>query len=380
LAWDLLRFPKVLCRCFQYGPDSPKVPPGPTEGKGSPQYIVRNLIHPRIANPDGPQPSFVEENIHNFAETPRIGENARMAATTNWKLTIAYDGSGFHGWQIQSAPSGLVTIQGTLAEAIARLTGERILPQASGRTDAGVHAIAQVVSFRLASPLPAANLQRALNRILPAGIRVLSAETVSPSFHARHSARSKTYEYRIFERRIRRIPGQPAEERICSPFLAPFVWDCRWPLALEPMQQAAALVIGTHDFTSMAASDPDKSARDADEDTSSRPTKINPVKTITRSEWTRRDGLLIFQIAGNGFLHHMVRNIVGTLVEVGRGSLDVEDVPRILAARDRMLAGPTAPARGLYLVEVVYNPAEDFDSADIDAAEEAGMSERGATP
>lgn len=286
-----------------------------------------------------------------------------MATTTNWKLTLAYDGSGFHGWQIQAAQSGLITIQGTLSDAIARLTGERTLPQGSGRTDAGVHALAQVVTFRLSAPLPAANLHRALNRILPAGIRVLSVETVSPSFHARHSARSKTYEYRIFERRIRHTPGQPAEERICSPFLAPYAWDCRWPLSLEPMQKAASLLLGAHDFTSMAATDPDRSLRDAADDESSgapqRATKINPVKTITRSEWTRRDGLLVFHIAGSGFLHHMVRNIVGTLVEVGRGSLDAQDIPRILQARDRMAAGPTAPARGLYLVEVVYNEVEE---------------------
>jgi tRNA pseudouridine38-40 synthase len=310
-----------------------------------------------------------------------------MAATTNWKLTLAYDGSGFHGWQIQAAHSGLVTIQGTLADALERLTGERTLPQGSGRTDAGVHALAQVVSFRLSAPVPPANLQRALNRMLPAGIRVCSAETVSPSFHARHSARSKTYEYRIFERGIRNAPGQPAAERICSPFLAPYVWDCRWPLSLDLMQHAASLLLGTHDFTSMAASDPERSHRDpeqartqpdAADDRShgpaSRAIKISRVKTITQASWSTRsipgslnpgpwtldpppDRLLIFRIAGNGFLHHMVRNIVGTLAEVGRGSLDAQDVPRILGARDRMMAGPTAPARGLYLVEVLYDDA-----------------------
>jgi len=303
-----------------------------------------------------------------------------MAATTNWKLTLAYDGSHFHGWQIQSAQSGLCTIQGTLADAIERLTGERVLPQGSGRTDAGVHALAQIVSFRLAAPVPAANLQRALNRILPAGIRVLSAEEVRHSFHARHSARSKTYEYRIFERRIRATPGQPAIERICSPFLAPYAWDCRWPLSLEPMQQAAASLIGTHDFTSMAASDPDRSQRDDDDSTSHRPARLNPVKTITFAEWFRRDDLLLFQIGGNGFLHHMVRNIVGTLVEIGRGSLDPSDLPRILAARDRTAAGPTAPARGLYLVEVLYDAeptpqAEDHNNTGCPVHDNAvGMS------
>jgi tRNA pseudouridine38-40 synthase len=298
-----------------------------------------------------------------------------MAATTNWKLTLAYDGSGFHGWQIQAAQSGLATIQGTLSEAIARLTGERCLPQGSGRTDAGVHALAQVVTFRLSASVPAANLQRALNRILPPSIRVLSVESAPPRFHARHSARSKTYEYRIFERRVPHSSGQPAEERICSPFLAPYAWDCHWPLSLEPMQEAASLLLGTHDFTSMAAVDPERSLRDDQRDGSDgRATKINPVKTITRAEWSRPpapnplalgpwplapppDGLFIFRITGNGFLHHMVRNIVGTLVEVGRGSLKVQDVPRILEARDRMAAGPTAPAHGLYLVDVAYDDA-----------------------
>ncbi len=276
-----------------------------------------------------------------------------MAASTNWKLTLAYDGSGFHGWQVQP---GLTTVQGTLSEAIARLTGERCLPQGSGRTDAGVHALAQVVSFRLAAPVPAANLHRALNRILPASIRVLSCEEVPYSFHARHSALSKTYEYRIFERRIHLAPDQPALDRICSPFLAPYAWDCRWPLSLDAMTEAAALLLGSHDFTSMAATDPDRSHREPDDDSvSSPPIRINPVKTITLAEWSRRDDLLIFRIAGNGFLHHMVRNIVGTLVEIGRGSLAAADLTRILDARDRTAAGPTAPARSLYLVEVVYN-------------------------
>ena len=314
-----------------------------------------------------------------------------MNAFTNWKLTLAYDGSGFHGWQIQSAQSGLATIQGTLSEAIARLTGEVVLPQGSGRTDAGVHALAQVVSFRLTAPVPAANLQRALNRTLPAGIRVLSCEEVPHDFHARHSARSKTYEYRIFERRIRLTPGQPALERICSPFLAPYAWDCRWPLSLDAMTEAATLLIGSHDFTSMAASDPERSLRDPEQDRSqrypdddsstSRPIKINPVKTITLANWSRvsmprslgsgpltlgpaPDDLLIFRIAGSGFLHHMVRNIVGTLVEIGRGSLAPSDLTRILDARDRTAAGPTAPARGLYLVEVVYNNSVTTEAQD----------------
>lgn len=306
--------------------------------------------------------------------------------STNWKLILSYNGSRFHGWQVQP---GFTTIQGVLSEAIERLTGERVLPQGSGRTDAGVHAFAQVATFELNAPVPAANLQRALNRILPDSIRVLAADHVPASFHARHSARSKTYEYRIFERRIRPRPGEPAIERICSPFLSPFVWDCRWPLDLAPMQEAAALLIGTRDFTSMAATNPDRATRDAEDDSSDgspRPVKVNPVKTIFSSEWSRTllhtgtlaagmsaagtmasepltsafspspaDTLLVYRITGSGFLHHMVRNIVGTLVDIGRGSLNVTDLRRILDARDRTAAGPTAPARGLYLVEVHYD-------------------------
>ena len=334
--------------CNTAKPD-PKFHPDKTKGYGSLQYIVRN--------PFNLHSQWVPASV--AATTQARGVSvAQVNASTNWKLTLAYDGSGFHGWQVQP---GLTTVQGTLAECIERLTGERILPQGSGRTDAGVHALAQVVSFRLIAPVPAANLQRALNRILPPGVRVLSCEEVPHSFHARHSARSKTYEYRVFERRIRLTPGQPALERICPPFLAPYAWDCRWPLSLDAMTEASGLLLGSHDFTSMAATDPDRAQRDADDDsTASRLVKINPVKTITLAEWSRRQGhaqedLLVFRIAGNGFLHHMVRNIVGTLVEIGRGSLAPEDLTRILDARDRTSAGPTAPARGLYLVEVVYD-------------------------
>jgi tRNA pseudouridine(38-40) synthase len=163
-----------------------------------------------------------------------------------WKLTLAYDGTEFHGWQIQP---GRPTIQGTLEDAIASVTGEQVLPQGSGRTDAGVHAWGQVASFPLRAAIPAENLQSALNRILPGAIRVLSAEKVTAEFHARHSAIGKIYQYRIFH------------GRICSPFLARYVACCRWPLNMEAMQQAAEAILGEHDFTSFAASDPDRSAR-----------------------------------------------------------------------------------------------------------------------
>jgi tRNA pseudouridine38-40 synthase len=270
-------------------------------------------------------------------------------SATNWKLTLSYDGTPFHGWQVQ--PSR-VTIQGTLAAAIRHVTGEPVLPQGSGRTDAGVHACGQVASFALSVSIPAENLLRALNRALPPSIRVLATEQVADSFHARHSAIRKTYEYRIFERRPQTSHTNAADERICSPFLAPYVWDCRWPLQIEPMQEAAAYLRGTHDFTSFAASDPDLSQR-------TRPfTKVpsgpNPLKTIDCSVITRHTDQLIYRVTGSGFLHHMVRNIVGTLVDIGRGAVRPENIQAIIDSKNRTAAGPTAPAQGLFLMQVDY--------------------------
>jgi len=261
----------------------------------------------------------------------------------NWKLTLSYDGSTFHGWQVQP---NLPTVQGTLASTLHHLTGESVLPQGSGRTDAGVHALAQVASFTLKAAIPAENLLRALNRALPTSIRVLCAEQVPDAFHARHSARSKTYEYRIFQRR----PRGETTDRICPPFLAPYVWDCRWSLDVAPMQEAAALLLGTHDFSSFAASDPDLSQR------VSEPGGPNPVKTVTESAFTVEGDLLVYSISGSGFLHHMVRNLVGTFADVGRGALVAQDIPAILAKKDRSAAGPTAPASGLFLRHVDYGP------------------------
>lgn len=281
----------------------------------------------------------------------------------HWKLNLAYDGTHFHGWQVQP---GLATVQGALADALFRITGERVLPQGSGRTDAGVHALGQVASFALEAPLPAANLQRALNRVLPSAIRILAAEPVDPTFHARHSAQRKTYEYRLFERRY--APPSLNEERTCSPFLAPFVWDCPWLLALEALQRAAEVFCGTHDFTSFAASQPDRATRESaaaspaensNTENSNEGGAIQPVKTILDSGWERagRDQL-VYRVTGSGFLHHMVRNLVGTMVEVGRGSLALTDLLGILAARDRRAAGPTAPASGLFLLSVQYGPGD----------------------
>ena len=270
---------------------------------------------------------------------------------THWKLTLSYNGAQFYGWQVQP---GLVTVQGLLADALAGITGESVLPQGAGRTDAGVHALAQVASFTLGSNIPPANLQRALNRALPQSLRVLHAEHMPEGFHARHAARRKTYEYRIFERRQVDDPDPLATglaERICSPFLAPFVWDCRWPLRLDALQSAASVLLGAQDFSAMAAAG--RQPREPPEE-GVRISQPNPVKTIFSSEWTRTGGLLVYRICGSGFLHHMVRNLVGTMVDIGRGSLKLEELSQIISSRDRSKAGPTAPAGGLFLVAVEY--------------------------
>jgi tRNA pseudouridine38-40 synthase len=248
----------------------------------------------------------------------------------NIKLVLAYDGTDFCGWQVQPDAE---TIQGTLATAIGRITGEKVLPQGSGRTDAGVHAIAQVSTFTTESVIPTANFVGALNDILPPSIRVVEASEVSADFHARKSARGKTYRYRIYR------------EAICPPFLARYVWHYPYPLDEDVVLSAARLIEGEHDFTSFAAVDPER-GRDQE--------NVSNVRTIFSSQWRREGGELIYEVRGSGFLHHMVRNLVGTFLLVGKGTLQPRDVVTILEAKDRSAAGPTAPASGLYLVSVDY--------------------------
>ena len=256
----------------------------------------------------------------------------------NLKLTLAYDGTEFAGWQVQPDAS---TIQGTLASAIGRLTGENVLPQGSGRTDAGVHALAQVATFSLASPIPAENLVKALNGILPATIRVLAAAETPAEFHARKSARGKTYRYRMYR------------AEICPPFLARYVWHYPYPLNEDAMQKAAGLVTGEHDFTSFAAVDPETANHEGHGEPPGRAEKSN-VREIFSSAWQRAGEEFVYAVRGSGFLHHMVRNLVGTFLLVGKETLAPADVTRILLGRDRSAAGSTAPARGLYLVGVEY--------------------------
>jgi tRNA pseudouridine38-40 synthase len=217
------------------------------------------------------------------------------------------------------------------------VTGEKVLPQGSGRTDAGVHALAQVATFALSeSPIPPQNLGKALNDMLPPSIRVLEATEAPLQFHARKSAHAKTYHYRIYR------------GAVCPPFLARYVWHYPYPLDEDAIRQAASFVIGEHDFTSFAAVDSERGREDEISDVRSN------VRRVFASTWERTREELLYVVRGSGFLHHMVRNLVGTFVLVGKGTLKPEDVATILEARNRSAAGATAPASGLYLVSVEY--------------------------
>ena len=299
---------------------------------------------------------------------------ALAAAARNWKLTIAYDGTDYKGWQVQ--PNEL-TIQGELQSALERITGESPLPQGSGRTNAGVHALGQVASFVLNAPIPAENLRLALNRTLPESIRVTEARTVQGAFHARHSAVGKTYIYRVYQ------------GAICPPFLAPYVFACKWPFDFEQLNEAARHFIGTRDFLSFAASDPDLTARresslSEDLPENERITR-STIRTIFESSWTTEPApafidapdsdarLLVYRVRGNGFLHHMVRNLVGTMLDAARGYTNPDAIPGVIAALDRTAAGPTAPASGLFLHSVEYAGADaESDSESVSDAENAG--------
>ena len=244
------------------------------------------------------------------------------------RVILAYDGSNFHGWQVQP---GLPTIQATLEEILAGLDGKPVHIGASGRTDAGVHARAQVAAFNLDNPIPCENLRKAINRLLPPDIRILRAEEVPESFNARHDAVAKTYEYRIWR-------GE-----ICSPFERRFV--CHYPYILdeERMNEFAPLLLGEHDFTAFAASD----VRDYQGKS-----KVRTIFSSTAE--SRADGHWVYRVRGSGFLQHMVRNIVGVLLEVGKGNVDREQLLRRLEPNCGIKPGPTAPPQGLFLDSVEY--------------------------
>ena len=253
------------------------------------------------------------------------------------RFEVAYDGTDFNGWQVQP---GLPTVQGVLEEVIGSIEGRSVHVIASGRTDAGVHALAQVAVVALENPIPPDNFRRAVNRLLPYSIRINRVSEVSPEFHPRFDARRKTYEYRIFR-------GE-----VCPPFERRFVYHHPYPLDEAAMIGAAPLFEGEHEFTAFAASD-EKDVLEA-----------SKTRIIFRSALTRKQTSLVYSVTGSGFLKHMVRNMVGVLLEVGKGNLRAEDLLARLEPGCGIAPGPTAPASGLFLVSVEYDvPGEPLQAS-----------------
>jgi tRNA pseudouridine38-40 synthase len=244
----------------------------------------------------------------------------------NIKLILEYDGANYHGWQAQVG-SGKPTVQEALEKAIAGLTGEPVRTTSSGRTDAGVHALAHAANFTTSSPIPPANFAKALNRLLPPDIRALSSEEVPAEFHARFCAMQKTYQYRILNRPM---PSALLRDR---------AWHVDRKLNVAAMRRAAAALIGKHDFSAFRSAS--CSAK-------------SPVRKLRDIAIHRRGDIIEITLKADAFLMHMARNIAGTLVEAGLGRFSPEEVKRILRSRDRGRAGRTAPACGLFLLEVAY--------------------------
>ena len=241
-----------------------------------------------------------------------------------FKLTIAYDGSGFAGWQTQRNQR---TVQGVLEEALQPLEGTRVVVHAAGRTDAGVHAEGQVVSFSLTAAIAADALLRALNVRLPPDVRVMQAEEAPLDFNARFHARRKSYQYLIYN------------GSVAPPRLRHFAWHVPQSLDVKAMNEAAAVLVGEHDFAAFQAAGSDV---------------ISTRREVFLSRVAARDLQVIYEITGTGFLRHMVRNIVGTLVDIGRARRPIDDMARILRSRDRTMASATAPPHGLTLIAVEY--------------------------
>ena len=243
------------------------------------------------------------------------------------RITVSYDGTDYHGWQVQP---GLATIQGILEGVLSQIEGSEVHVDGSGRTDAGVHALAQVAAFDLTNPIPLPNLKKAMNRLLPRDIRVMETVAAPDGFHPRYDAIAKSYEYRILR------------AEICLPFDRRYLYHYPYPLDEARMIQAARLLEGEHDFSAFAAADPiDGLGR-------------SKVRRIFSSCLTRDADRLIYRVRGSGFLKHMVRNIVGVLLETGKGNLTNADIEARLQPGCTIPAGPSAPARGLFLVSVEY--------------------------
>ena len=242
------------------------------------------------------------------------------------KLTIAYDGTGFHGWQVQP---DLPTIQGTLEQVLSGIEGSAVHVAGSGRTDAGVHALAQVAAVSHSNPIPLYNLRKAANRLLPPSIRVLSAQEVAEKFNTRHEAVSKTYEYRVFR-------GE-----VCAPMEWRYVHHYPYPLDVERMILLAPVIEGEYDFAAFAAADDRE--------------HVSTVRTVFSSRLELVDERMIYRVTGGGFLKHMVRNIMGTLLQAGKNNLDEARLQALLVPGLTARAGPTAPAKGLFLTRVAYH-------------------------
>jgi tRNA pseudouridine38-40 synthase len=241
------------------------------------------------------------------------------------KLVLEYDGTRYHGWQVQP---NTMTVQGTLEACLSTVTNAPVRVHAAGRTDAGVHALGQVVHFDTAATIALPALVRGLNSLLAADIVVRQAHEAPADFHARYSARQKTYTYIVHNHPLR------------SAFYAPYAWYIPQPLDVAAMRIAAQVCVGQHDFSAFRAST--CVAR-------------HPVRCLTRLGIKRRGDRLFFLLSADGFLQHMVRNIVGTLVQVGRGKIPASAMATILQSRQRQEAGPTAPPHGLFLVRVTYD-------------------------
>jgi tRNA pseudouridine38-40 synthase len=267
---------------------------------------------------------------------------------TTFKITLAYDGTNYVGWQRQASGT---SIQGLIEDALRELDGRDVVLHGAGRTDRGVHALGQVASCALDREIRADVLTRALNARLPADIRVLSAETVAPDFHARFTATAKSYRYRI------------DNADVMSPFERHYAWHLFGALDVEAMDTAAQTLVGRHDFAAFqtAAGTGRTTERTVTRSRVTR-TKLSTTEDTEDAEEQnssalrvpRGGDLIVYEIAGDGFLRHMVRAIVGTLVDIGRGRRPCEAMREVLLSRDRARAGPTAPAWGLFLVGVEY--------------------------
>ncbi len=240
---------------------------------------------------------------------------------------MAFDGTAYHGWQIQQNSP---TVQGTIADALFRITGEKVTVTGSGRTDSGTHARGLIANFVTGSRIPPGKLLRALNAVLPRDIRILSARRVPEDFHSRKSALSKVYRYQVYL------------GTIMPPHLAREHFHYQYPVDLEKMLAAARLFPGEHDFASFAKTNE---------------SITNTIRYIFRCELKKMGKRLLLTVEGNGFLHHMVRNMAGTLLEVGRGAMGMDQFRALFTNRDRNLAGFTAPAHGLILMKVNYKKA-----------------------